>query len=266
MPPAPAKCISSVGGRSERKIESLWRSGACGRHAGGDLLLLWLAAGQPHSVLTNRGVVFHRLQTSLKELRTLPPTFALENQWRVGHAKGNKSLLGRESTGPLLLEVTIVCPFPATGNDRGLVGWLVCFCCHDVGWENRTCCVLLEHEEENLPGSQLPQGAGTAGEACVCVCGARRGGSSGGWTNTGGGDGLQRNEVEMNSVPDEPFVERGALSQCRGMLYCYFSISRVAEMLYSRRMATTLPCFSTEIKQQGPWSGCLLFVCCLFWC
>lgn len=46
------------------------------------------------------------------------------------------------------------------------------------------------------------------------------------------GDGLQRNEVGMNSGPDEPFCEEKALSQCRGMLFCYFSISQAAEMLY----------------------------------
>lgn len=55
------------------------------------------------------------------------------------------------------------------------------------------------------------------------------------------GDGLQRNEVEMNLGPDEPFCGERALSQCRGMLFCYFSISQAAEMLYSCRMATTFP-------------------------
>ena len=58
---------------------------------------------------------------------------------------------------------------------------------------------------------------------CVCVCGTRRGGSSGGWTNTGGGDGLQRNEVEMNSVPDEPLRgERGPESVQRDAFLLFF--------------------------------------------
>ena len=231
MPPAPAKCISSVGGRSERKRESLWRSGACGRHAGGDLLLLRLAAGQPHSVLTNRGVVFHRLQTSLKELRTLPPTFALENQWRVGHAKGNKSLLGRGSTGPLLLEVTIACPLPATGNDGGLVGLFLLPRCW-VGEQNVLRALRTRRREPSwqpaVPGGWYSRRGLCVCMCvcvcvCVCVCGTRRGGSSGGWTNTGGGDGLQRNEVEMNSAPDEPLHgERGPESVQRDAFLLFF--------------------------------------------